>query len=172
MAVWAPIAARTRVLMRMRSPLDWLPNRVIARSWASLPGVDGAADLRDPQLHAEVLEDGVGEGELVAGEGALRLADHHRVEPAIRVAQRREQPAGVGAALPGQRKGAVELPCLGGSDVLQARLPDPAVERERDHHRHLQPGPRWLPCVRGREPIMSMKASVRQRSDLSNAQRS
>jgi hypothetical protein len=146
-------------------------------------GVDRAADLRDPQADAEVLEDGVGEGELVAVERALRLADHHRVEAAVGVAQRGEQPAGLGAALPGQRTGdagieelldnhtavrldqrtgAVELPCLGGSDVLQARPPDPAVERERDHCGHLQPGSRWLPCVRGRRPIMSMKASVRQ----------
>ncbi len=35
------MAARTRVLMRIRSPLDWLPNSVIARSWASLPGSIG-----------------------------------------------------------------------------------------------------------------------------------
>ncbi len=68
--------------------------------------VDRPADLRHPQLHAEVLEDGEGEGELVAVEGALRLADHHRGKPAG----------------------------------------------------HLRPGPRWLPYVRGREPIMSMKA--------------
>jgi hypothetical protein len=53
-------------------------------------GVDRPADLRHPQLHAEVLEDGIGEGELVAVEGALRLADDHRVEPAVGVAQRRK----------------------------------------------------------------------------------
>jgi hypothetical protein len=49
-------------------------------------GVDCPADLGDPQLHAEVLEDGVGEGELACVEGALRLADHHRLEAAVGVA--------------------------------------------------------------------------------------
>jgi hypothetical protein len=41
MAVWAAMAARTRVLTRMRSLLDWLPNSVMARSWASEPGSMG-----------------------------------------------------------------------------------------------------------------------------------
>jgi hypothetical protein len=51
-------------------------------------GVDRSADLWDPQPDAEVLEDRVGEGELVGVEGALRLADHHCLEAAAWVAQR------------------------------------------------------------------------------------
>jgi hypothetical protein len=103
MAVWAFIAARTRVLTRMRSPLDWLPNRVMARSWGFASRVDRPADLRYPQLHPEVVEDGEGERELVAVEGAPRLADHHRVEPAVGVAQRCQQLAGLRPSRPGQR---------------------------------------------------------------------
>jgi hypothetical protein len=76
-------------------------------------GVDRPADLGDPQPDAEVLEDGVGEGELVGVEGALRLADHHRLEAAIGVAQRGQQSAGVGAALPGQRAGVADVEVLG-----------------------------------------------------------
>jgi hypothetical protein len=72
-------------------------------------GVDGAADLRHPQADAEVLEDGVGEGELVAVEGALRLADHHRAEPASGVAEGGQELAGFGAALPGQRAGVADV---------------------------------------------------------------
>jgi hypothetical protein len=49
-------------------------------------GVDRAADLGDPQGHAVVLEQREGEAELVAVERALRFADDHGVEAAVRVA--------------------------------------------------------------------------------------
>jgi hypothetical protein len=48
--------------------------------------VDPPADLRHPQLHPVVGEDREGEAELVAVEGALRLADHHRGESALGIA--------------------------------------------------------------------------------------
>jgi len=104
-------------------------------------------------LHAEVLEDGIGEGELVAVEGALRLTDDHRVEPALGVAQRGQQSAGLRAALPGQRAavgdvevlgddhaafgldelaGAGDLPVVGGLGVLLVLGGDPAVEGEHE----------------------------------------
>jgi hypothetical protein len=46
-------------------------------------GIDPTADLRDPKLDAMVDEQRKGQRELCAGKGALRLADHDRVEPAV-----------------------------------------------------------------------------------------
>ena len=40
-AAWAPIADRTRILIRFRSPFDIPPKSVITRSWASEPGSIG-----------------------------------------------------------------------------------------------------------------------------------
>src|SRR5262249_28660447 len=50
--------------------------------------VDGAADLGHPQRDAPVGEQREGVAELVAVERPLRLADHHRVEPALPVRKR------------------------------------------------------------------------------------
>jgi hypothetical protein len=121
-------------------------------------GVDRAADLGHPQPDAEVLEDGVGEGELVAVEGALRLADHSRLEAAAWVAEGGEQLAGLGAALPWQRAGVADveelrhdhptpgldqltgtshLPRPRRRHVLEAITTDTAIERERDHRSHM-----------------------------------
>jgi hypothetical protein len=46
-------------------------------------GIDGAANLGHPQRHSVVDEDGEGQAELVAIEGALRLPDHHGLETAV-----------------------------------------------------------------------------------------
>lgn len=45
--------------------------------------VDRATDFGDPQLDPIVDEDGEGQTELVAVEGALRFTDDDRVEPAV-----------------------------------------------------------------------------------------
>ncbi|MET7765242.1 hypothetical protein ABZS71_25690 [Streptomyces sp. NPDC005393] len=58
-------------------------------------------------------EDGEGVAELVAVEGALRLPDHHRVEPAERVAERLKEFVGVWAALPGQGPAVADVEVLG-----------------------------------------------------------
>jgi len=55
-------------------------------------GIDGAADLGDPQLHVVVGEHREREPELVAVEGTLWLADDHRFESPIWVAERLEEP--------------------------------------------------------------------------------
>ncbi len=47
-------------------------------------GVDGAADLGNPECDAVVLEEREREPELVAVEGALRFADHDGVEAPLR----------------------------------------------------------------------------------------
>ena len=62
--------------------------------------VDCATDLGYPQLDAVVREDGEGEPELVAVEGALRLADHDGVELSLRIAEGLEEAGGLGPALP------------------------------------------------------------------------
>ena len=54
-------------------------------------GVDGAADLGNPQLDAVVDEHRERQAELVAVEGAGGLADHHGVEASVRV---RRSPGG------------------------------------------------------------------------------
>ena len=59
-------------------------------------GIDGAADLRHPQLDVVVHEHGERETELVAVERALRFADHDGVEPAIALAERLEESRGFG----------------------------------------------------------------------------
>ncbi|HEY3942343.1 MAG TPA: hypothetical protein VGL60_07640 [Acidimicrobiales bacterium] len=62
--------------------------------------VDGASHLGHPQLHAVVGEDGEGEAELVAVEGAGGLADDDRLEAAVRPGQRVEERGRLGAAIP------------------------------------------------------------------------
>jgi hypothetical protein len=47
--------------------------------------IDRPAHLRRPQRHAVVREQREHQTELVAVEGPLRLPDHHRVEPPVRV---------------------------------------------------------------------------------------
>jgi hypothetical protein len=50
--------------------------------------VDPAADLRHPEFDAVVHEHWERETELVAVEGARRLADHHGIERASRILER------------------------------------------------------------------------------------
>lgn len=74
-SVWEAIAVRTRSLMWLRSPLLMPPKTDMTSLCASVVRVDGAADFRYPQLDAVVGEQGHGEAELVAVEGAVRFAD-------------------------------------------------------------------------------------------------
>jgi len=67
--------------------------------------VDRATDLRHPELDAVVDEQRERQPVLVAVEGALRLADHHGVEAAVGVLERREQKGGCRPAFPRQRTG-------------------------------------------------------------------
>jgi hypothetical protein len=115
-------------------------------------GVDRPADLGHPQLDAVVGEQGQGEPELVAVERPVGFADDHGVEAALWVAQRGQEPAGFGSALPrsgaalpnveeprddvmpargDQRLGERELPVDWGFWVLVVLGGDPSVERER-----------------------------------------
>lgn len=80
--------------------------------------VDGAADLGHPQRDAEVDEDGEGVAELVTVEGALRLPDHDRVEPASRVTEGFEEFVGAGAALPGKGAAVADVEVLGDDVAL------------------------------------------------------
>lgn len=75
----AAMALRTRALMRFRSPLLIPPNTLIARSWASLAGSMGPPTYDDG------------------------------VELAVRVLQVGEQGSRLGAALPGDRAGLVDV---------------------------------------------------------------
>nr|WP_246547325.1 hypothetical protein [Nonomuraea rubra] len=87
--------------------------------------VDRAAYLGYPELDSEVLEDGEGEAVLVAVEGSVWFADHHRAEASIGVAQLGEQRRRVRAALPRDRTGLVDVEELG-DDHTPARLDERA----------------------------------------------
>nr|WP_229697246.1 hypothetical protein [Streptomyces lasiicapitis] len=148
-------------------------------------GVDGAADLRHPQLHAVVHEEGVGQAVLVAVEGALRLADDHRVEVPGGVGECGEQICGAGAAFPGDRAGladvevlghhrpvclgercgAGQLPRPGGGRVLLVLGGDPAVEREAHHYPALLPSP--CSRARARETLQIKRHSAAATSGVS-----
>lgn len=93
------------------------PNRVHDQVVGVGAGVDAAADLRHPQLHPVVGEHREGETELVAVEGPLRLADHHRGKRPVRAAQRSKQPAGLGAAFPWKRAAVATVEVLGDEDA-------------------------------------------------------
>nr|WP_229811259.1 hypothetical protein [Streptosporangium pseudovulgare] len=93
--------------------------------------VDRPADLRHPQRHPEVLEDREGQAVLVAVERPMRLADHHGLEPAARVAQLGQQGRGPRTPLPGDRAGLVDVEELGDD------LPAPRLDQ--------RPGPGDLP---------------------------
>ena len=75
--------------------------------------IDRASYLGNPQSDLVVDEDREGEAELVAVEGSLRFADHDRVEPAYRVAERVEESGGFGSSFPGQRAGLSDVEELG-----------------------------------------------------------
>ncbi len=66
--------------------------------------VHASADLRNPQLNAEVLEQREREREMGAVERALRLPDNDRIEASVGGAQKLQEPLGLRPALP--RKGA------------------------------------------------------------------
>jgi hypothetical protein len=87
---------RTRVLIRLRSPLLMLPNVDMIMSWASFAGSIGPADLGHPQRHVPVFEQRKRVAELVAVERPLRLAHHYCVERAAGVGQLHEQQARLG----------------------------------------------------------------------------
>ncbi|KPC61340.1 hypothetical protein ADL29_25065 [Streptomyces chattanoogensis] len=76
-------------------------------------GVDGPADLGDPQRHAEVDEEGEGITELVAVEGALRFADDDGIEAAVGVAKGFEEGGRLRAAFPGEGTGVTGVEVLG-----------------------------------------------------------
>ena len=103
--VWAAIAVRTRILVRVISRLDDSPSAVIVCSSCSACAVDPAADLRHPQLHAVVLEQRRHRRVLAAVERPLVLPDHDRVPPPVRVRQLRDQRGGLRAPRPRQRRG-------------------------------------------------------------------
>jgi len=54
--------------------------------------VDGTANFGDPQSDPVVDKHGEGETELVAVESPLRFADHHRVEPPVRIGEHVKEP--------------------------------------------------------------------------------
>nr|WP_063813168.1 hypothetical protein [Herbidospora daliensis] len=87
--------------------------------------VDGAAHLRHPQGHAEVLEDREGQAVLVAVEGPMRLTDDHRFEAAITVPESRQESRRAGTTLPGDRTRLVDVEELG-DDPAPARLDEGA----------------------------------------------
>jgi hypothetical protein len=64
--------------------------------------VDRAVEFGQPQLHAVTFEDRRHLQELLAVEGAFVLADHDRVELAVRVSDRCQEGGGVGSVGPGQ----------------------------------------------------------------------
>ena len=74
--------------------------------------VDGATDLGHPEGDAVVGEHGEGEPELVAVEGALRLADHDGIEAPGRVAERLQQSVRLGPPLPWQRSAVADVEVL------------------------------------------------------------
>nr|WP_231509185.1 hypothetical protein [Streptosporangium roseum] len=83
--------------------------------------VDGPAYLGHPQRHSEMLEDREGQAVLVAVEGPMRLADHHGLEAALRIAQLGQQRRSLRTALPRDRAGLVHVEELG-DDLPAARL--------------------------------------------------
>lgn len=66
-------------------------------------GVDGPADLGDPEPYSIVDEHGESQAVLVAVEGALRFADDHSLELPVGLLEQIEQGGGPGAAFPRQR---------------------------------------------------------------------
>ena len=74
--------------------------------------IDPPTDLGHPQGHPVVNEQREGEAELVAVEGAGRLADDDRLEAPVRAAKRPQEGVGLGPALPGQRPGDSDVEVL------------------------------------------------------------
>src|SRR6266545_3446562 len=140
--------------MRMRSPLDWLPNRVMARSWASLPGSMGRPTSGTHSCTPKCSRRG-SEGELVAVEGALRLADDDRVESAV------------GVALSGQRAAVTDVEVLG-DDHATLGLDELAGSAMPWRQRHpagaaARPGRRTRTCGSPRTPPARIQmASMRE----------
>jgi hypothetical protein len=83
--------------------------------------VDRTAHLGHPQRDAVVVEQRDRQAVLVAVERAVRLADHDRVEFAVRVLEFGEQCGCLGSALPRDRAGLVHVEELG-DDHPAARL--------------------------------------------------
>ena len=77
------MAVRTRILIRLRSPLRHAAEHRHDQVVGLVVGVDRAADLGHPQRHAVVREQREGVAELVAVERPLRLPDHDGVESAV-----------------------------------------------------------------------------------------
>ncbi len=75
-------------------------------------GIDTATHLGHPQFDAVMHEQWESQRELCAREGALRLADHHRIEAAIRPAAIREEPCSLRAPRPRQRPGHADVQIL------------------------------------------------------------
>ena len=74
--------------------------------------VDPPADLGHPQGHPVVHEQREGEAELVAVEGARRLADDDRLEAPVQAAKRTQEGIRLCPALPGQRPGDPDVEVL------------------------------------------------------------
>ncbi|MDT5024064.1 MAG: hypothetical protein QOE61_490, partial [Micromonosporaceae bacterium] len=70
--------------------------------------VDGAVRFGQPQLHTVPLEQRRQVEQLLAVERPLVLPDHDRVEPALRVGDRRQQRGRLGSLGPGQPPGVAE----------------------------------------------------------------
>src|SRR5215475_3714176 len=148
------MAVRTRTLIRFRSPFDMPPNTDMIRSWASLFGSIGPPTSGTHSGTSVVNEQRERVTELVAVELPLRLPDHHRLEPTVRVLQLGQQRERLRPALPRDRPavtgievlgdddpavgcdeglGAGQLPGPGRLGVLLVLSGDPALERELDH---------------------------------------
>src|SRR5215475_2619048 len=97
------MAVRTRTLIRFRSPFDMPPNTDMIRSWASLFGSIGPPTSGTHSGTSVVNEQRERVTELVAVELPLRLPDHHRLEPTVRVLQLGQQRERLRPALPRDR---------------------------------------------------------------------
>jgi hypothetical protein len=128
MSAWLAIEVRTRTFTRVRSPLAHAAEDRHDQVVRLVVGVDGATDLGYPQPDAEVGEDGDGQAVLVAVEGAMRLADDHVVEAAIRVSESRKEATRVGPTRPRNRTAVPDVEEAG--DDLSADRSDEIVGKQ------------------------------------------
>ncbi len=110
-------------------------------------GVDGTAQFRHPHLDPVVLEQRGHGGELVAVEGSLTRADHHRIELPLRIRHRHQERGSLWPARPGDGATATGVEEL---------CDDPPVTRHQRLRAHQLPGPgrcRVLVVLRGHPAV-------------------
>ena len=83
-------------------PFGLVPEQHDQRAVGRIGQIDRSTGLRQPHRDAVGLQEGDDLQGLVADEGAFVLADHDRVEPAVRPGRRAEQFRGVRPLVPGQ----------------------------------------------------------------------